>query len=57
VLEPFGWPLEHLRRCMDAREQHHPGPTNESEFERHDDALAFPSEEQRDPGRCLLDSN
>jgi hypothetical protein len=31
--------------------------TNESELERRDDAVAFPSEEQRNPGQCLLDSS
>jgi hypothetical protein len=31
--------------------------TNESELERRDDAVAFPSEEQRDPGQCLLVSS
>jgi hypothetical protein len=30
--------------------------TNDSEVERRADALAFPGEEQRDPGECLLDS-
>jgi hypothetical protein len=30
--------------------------TTESGFGRRDDALAFPSEERRDPGQCLLDS-
>jgi hypothetical protein len=31
------------------------GTTNDSELERRNDTLAFPSEEQGDPGRCLLD--
>jgi hypothetical protein len=31
--------------------------TNDSEAERRADALAFPSEEQRDPGERLLDSS
>jgi hypothetical protein len=31
--------------------------TNESEFGRRDDALAFPSEERCDPGSALLDSS
>jgi hypothetical protein len=34
-----------------------PWTTNDSELERRDDKLAFPSEEQRDPGECLLDSS
>jgi hypothetical protein len=31
--------------------------TNDSELERRDDTLAFPSEGQRDPAECLLDSS
>jgi hypothetical protein len=31
--------------------------TNDTELERGDDTLALPSEEQRDPGECLLDSS
>jgi hypothetical protein len=33
------------------------GTTNDSELERRDDGLAFPSEEQRDAGQCSLDSS
>ncbi len=38
----------------------HPLPrwtTNDTGLERRDDTLAFPSEEQRDPGQYLLDSS
>jgi hypothetical protein len=34
-----------------------PWTTHESELERRDDTLALLSEEQRDPGRGLLDSS
>jgi hypothetical protein len=34
-----------------------PWTTNEGEPERRDDTLAYPSQEQRDPGQYLLDSS
>jgi hypothetical protein len=40
-----------MRRSLSLR------TTNDTELERRDDTLALPSEEQHDPGQCLLDSS